>query len=60
MRIFRSPFGLMLRAIKSNQNRMRYTGFNTRPYLMAAFVISGIYAGLAGSLMAAVDPLARA
>lgn len=58
MRIFRSPFGLMLRAIKSNQNRMRYTGFNTRPYLMAAFVISGIYAGLAGSLMAAVDPLA--
>ena len=58
MRIFRSPFGLMLKAIKSNQNRMRYTGFNTRPYLMAAFVISGIYAGLAGSLMAAVDPLA--
>ena len=58
LRIFRSPFGLMLKAIKSNQNRMRYTGFNTRPYLMAAFVISGVYAGLAGSLMAAVDPLA--
>lgn len=60
MRIFRSPFGLMLRAIKSNQYRMRYTGFNTRPYLLAAFVISGIYAGLAGSLMAATDPLAGA
>jgi ABC-type branched-subunit amino acid transport system permease subunit len=60
MKIFRSPFGLMLKAIKSNQNRMRYTGFNTRPYLMAAFVISGVYAGLAGSLMAATDPLAGA
>ncbi|PSM20280.1 branched-chain amino acid ABC transporter permease [Nitratireductor sp. StC3] len=60
MRIFRSPFGMMLRAIKSNQNRMRYTGFNTRPYLLTAFVISGMYAGLAGSLMAATDPLAGA
>ncbi len=58
--IFRSPFGMMLRAIKSNQNRMRYTGFNTRPYLLAAFVISGMYAGLAGGLMAATDPLVGA
>ena len=41
MRIFRSPFGMMLRGIKSNQTRMRYTGFNTRPYLLSAFVISG-------------------
>jgi ABC-type branched-subunit amino acid transport system permease subunit len=31
MRIFRSPFGIMLRAVKSNQNRMNYTGLNTRP-----------------------------
>jgi ABC-type branched-subunit amino acid transport system permease subunit len=60
MRIFRSPFGMMLRAIKSNQNRMRYTGFDTRPYLLAAFVISGMYAGLAGGLMAATDPLVGA
>ena len=60
LRIFRSPFGLTLRAIKSNQTRMRYTGFNTRPYLLSAFVISGIYAGLAGGLMAATDPLVGA
>ena len=46
MRIFRSPFGMMLRAVKSNQNRMRYTGLNVRPYTLAAFVISGMYAGL--------------
>lgn len=60
LRIFRSPFGLKLRAIKSNQNRMGYTGYNTRPYLMTAFVISGMYAGLAGSLLAVTDPLAGA
>ncbi|RCK45746.1 MULTISPECIES: branched-chain amino acid ABC transporter permease [Thalassospira] len=60
LRIFRSPFGLKLRAIKSNQNRMGYTGFSTRPYLMTAFVISGMYAGLAGSLLAVTDPLAGA
>ncbi len=60
MRIFNSPFGMMLKAIKSNQNRMSYTGFNTRPYLIWAFVISGMYAGLAGSLLAVTDPLAGA
>ncbi|MEC9198280.1 MAG: branched-chain amino acid ABC transporter permease [Pseudomonadota bacterium] len=60
IRIFRSPFGLMLRAVKCNQNRMRYTGLNTRPYTLAAFVISGMYAGLAGGLMASMDPLAGA
>ena len=60
LRIFRSPFGLMLRAIKTNQTRLNYTGINSRPYTLAAFVISGMYAGLAGGLMAAMDPLAGA
>ena len=60
VRIFRSPFGMMLRAVKSNQQRMNYTGLNTRPYTLAAFVISGMYAGLAGGLMASMDPLAGA
>ncbi len=60
IRIFRSPFGLMLRAVKSNQTRMNYTGLNARPYTLAAFVISGMYAGLAGGLLASMDPLAGA
>lgn len=55
IRIFRSPFGMMLRAVKSNQTRMYYTGLNARPYTLAAFVISGMYAGLAGGLMVAMD-----
>nr|WP_211201655.1 branched-chain amino acid ABC transporter permease [Rhodobacter sp. NTK016B] len=60
IRLFRSPFGLMLRAVKSNQSRMSYTGLSSRPYALAAFVISGMYAGLAGGLMVAMDPLAGA
>ncbi|MEM7302377.1 MAG: branched-chain amino acid ABC transporter permease [Pseudomonadota bacterium] len=60
LRITRSDFGMMLKAIKSNQNRLNYTGINTRPYLIAAFVISGVYAGVAGSLMAITDPIAGA
>ncbi|MEO0894416.1 MAG: branched-chain amino acid ABC transporter permease [Pseudomonadota bacterium] len=55
IRIFRSPFGVMLRAVKSNQTRMYYTGLNARPYTLAAFVISGMYAGLAGGLLVAMD-----
>lgn len=55
LKIFNSPFGLSLKAIKSNQNRMSYTGYNTKPYLLAAFVISGMYAGLAGGLLAVTD-----
>ena len=52
VRIFRSPFGLKLRAIRSNQNRINYTGINPRPYLLVAFVISGAITGLAGALFA--------
>ncbi len=59
-RISGSPFGMMLKGIKSNQTRMNYTGFNTKPYTLAAFVISGMYAGLAGALLAVTDPLAGA
>ncbi len=60
MRIFRSPFGLVLKAIHTNQNRLGYIGIATRPYALSAFVISGMYAGLAGGLLACTDPLAGA
>ncbi len=57
-KIFSSPFGLALRGIRSNQTRMKYTGFDTRPYTLAAFVISGMFAGLAGALLSVTDPIA--
>jgi ABC-type branched-subunit amino acid transport system permease subunit len=48
IRIFRSPFGMMLRAVKSNQHADELHRPEPKPYTLAAFVISGMYAGLAG------------
>ena len=36
VRLFRSPFGMMLRAIKSNQQRVNYTGLNSMDPLAGA------------------------
>ena len=55
-RIGRSPFGLMLKAIKSNQTRLEYTGIDVAKYKLSAFIISALYAGVAGSLMVIYEP----
>src|SRR5699024_1478849 len=51
-RIRRSPYGLILRAIHSNEVRLSYVGINVFRYKLMAFVISGLYGGLAGTLYA--------
>jgi branched-chain amino acid transport system permease protein len=51
----RSRFGHALAGIRVNEQRMRATGFSTYPYKLAAFVISGGIAGLAGFLFAVKD-----
>jgi len=53
--LLRSRFGRALAGIKSNEQRMRGTGFTTYPYKLAAFVISGGLAGLGGFLFAVKD-----
>jgi branched-chain amino acid transport system permease protein len=53
--LLRSRFGRALAGIKSNEQRMAATGFPTYPYKLAAFVISGALAGLAGFLFAVKD-----
>ncbi len=54
-RIARSPYGLILRAIKSNDTRLGFTGIDVWRYKMMAFVISGLYAGVAGAMFAAYE-----
>ncbi len=49
----RSRFGRALAGIRTNEQRMRAVGFRTYGYKLAAFVIAGMLAGLAGFLMAA-------
>ena len=53
--LLRSRFGRALAGIKVNEQRMRATGFETYPYKLAAFVVSGALAGLAGFLFAVKD-----
>lgn len=45
-----SPFGLALRGIKSSESRMRSMGYSVGRHLYVAFVISGIFASIAGIL----------
>ncbi len=51
----RSRFGRALAGVRVNEQRMRATGFATYPYKLAAFVVSGGIAGLAGFLFAMKD-----
>jgi branched-chain amino acid transport system permease protein len=47
-----SRFGRVLRGIKDNEVRMESLGYATFRFKLAAFVIAGTVAGLAGALMA--------
>jgi branched-chain amino acid transport system permease protein len=49
-KIVRSPFGRMLTAIRDNPERAAFIGLNVRAYQLAAFVVAGAFAGLAGAL----------
>lgn len=53
--LLRSRFGRALAGIRVNEQRMRAAGYSTYPYKLAAFVISGAIAGLAGFLFAVKD-----
>ncbi len=51
LRLVRSPFGLILRAIRDNPLRAVALGHNTKGYKLAIFVIAAMYAGFAGGLL---------
>src|SRR6266404_6022358 len=49
-RIVGSPFGRMLTTIRENAERAEFIGVNVRRYELAAFILAGAFAGLAGGL----------
>jgi branched-chain amino acid transport system permease protein len=49
-RIVGSPFGRILTTIRENPERAEFIGVNVRRYELAAFVLAGAFAGLAGGL----------
>ena len=53
--LMRSRFGHALAGIRVNEQRMRAAGYATYWYKLAAFVVAGALAGLAGFLLAVKD-----
>jgi len=51
-RLINSPFGKALVGIRENEPRMRCLGYNTWAHKYIAFIISGLFAGVAGVLFA--------
>jgi branched-chain amino acid transport system permease protein len=54
-RILHSPFGYTLQCIRDNRQRIESIGINVRRYQWMAFIIAGIFAGLAGSLFVTLN-----
>jgi branched-chain amino acid transport system permease protein len=50
--LVRSPFGLTLRGIRENEGRMKSLGFNTWLHCYVSFVVSGLFASIAGIMWA--------
>ncbi len=55
--IVHSPFGKALQAIRDNETRAEFVGVGVRRYRLVAFVISGLYTGLAGVLWVPLNGL---
>jgi branched-chain amino acid transport system permease protein len=45
-----SPYGIIIRSIKEDENRVRFLGYNTFLYKWLTFVLAGGFAALAGTL----------
>jgi branched-chain amino acid transport system permease protein len=45
-----SPYGIIIRSIKENENRVKFLGYDTFYYKWLTFIISATFAGLAGTL----------
>ena len=56
--IVNSPFGKALQAIRDNETRAEFIGIRIRRYRLIAFVISGVFTGVAGALWAPLNGLA--
>jgi branched-chain amino acid transport system permease protein len=57
-RITLSPFGMVLQSIRENEPRTRAIGYHVERYKMAAVMVSGLFAGLAGVLYAVQNKFA--
>lgn len=54
-RLVQSPLGLTFQAIRDSAMRAEFVGIPVRKFRLWAFVIAGLYAGLAGALLAPLE-----
>ncbi|GAC1413695.1 MAG: branched-chain amino acid ABC transporter permease [Candidatus Velthaea sp.] len=52
LRVVSSPFGMVLSAMRENEQRARSIGYDVQRFKLVAFVMSGTIAGFAGTLYA--------
>jgi len=55
--IVHSPFGKALQAIRDNEVRARFVGIQIRRYRLVAFLVSGVFTGIAGALWVPLNGL---
>jgi len=55
--IVHSPFGKALQAIRDNETRARFVGLRIRRYRFVAFLVSGVFTGIAGALWVPLNGL---
>lgn len=55
--IVNSPFGKALQAIRDNETRAEFVGVQVRRYRWIAFMVSGVFTGLAGTLWVVLNGL---
>jgi branched-chain amino acid transport system permease protein len=55
--VVHSPFGKALQAIRDNETRAEFVGVQVRRYRWVAFVVSGAFTGLAGTLWVPLNGL---
>jgi branched-chain amino acid transport system permease protein len=53
-----SPFGMVLRGARQNSRRVNAIGFQSKRYLLCAYVLSAIMTGIAGMLLANLNAFA--
>ncbi|HET9734122.1 MAG TPA: branched-chain amino acid ABC transporter ATP-binding protein/permease, partial [Burkholderiales bacterium] len=60
LRVTRSPFGHVLVAIRENQQRATFQGYDVDRYRLAVFVLSAVVTGLGGALQGFLNYLVSA
>jgi branched-chain amino acid transport system permease protein len=55
--VVHSPFGKALQAIRDNETRARFIGLQIRRYRLVAFLVSGVFTGIAGALWVPLNEL---